>query len=217
MDAKGWDITALSKAMSISFQAVAKVRDGGAFGKDNNFKAAKLFGLEPEWLSSGKGPKKAAFKEANGSSEGSNVTPLAARAKVPLISWIQAGELSDVLDIFHPGEAVHWTEVYYSKPSDRSYALRVEGDSMTSQYPGALSFPEGTVIVVDPDAGYQPGDYVVAKDVSTQKATFKQLMSDGSRWYLKPINSSYPTIEIDEPSLRVIGKVVEYQPPGGKL
>ena len=155
--------------------------------------------------------------ESNGSTESSNVAHLAAKAKVPLISWVQAGELADVQDIFHPGDAIKWTEAYYSRPSKSAYALQVDGDSMTSQFPGAQSFPDGTIIIVDPDAGYQPGDYVIAKDVATQKATFKQLMSDGSRWYLKPINQTYPTIEIDDPALRVIGKVIEFQPPGGKL
>lgn len=50
-------IGALAKDLGISFQAVAKVRDGGSFGSDNNIKAAKLFGVNPEWLATGKGPK----------------------------------------------------------------------------------------------------------------------------------------------------------------
>lgn len=57
MDAKKLGIPGLADAMGISFQAVAKVRDGGDFGSKNNLKAAKIFGLEPEWLASGKGPK----------------------------------------------------------------------------------------------------------------------------------------------------------------
>lgn len=51
------DITGLADALKISFQAVAKVRDGGSFGSQNNLKAAKLFGLNPEWLATGKGQK----------------------------------------------------------------------------------------------------------------------------------------------------------------
>ncbi len=57
MDAKGLSISGLAKALGITFQAVAKVRDGGSFGTDNHLKAARLFGLNPEWLSSGKGAK----------------------------------------------------------------------------------------------------------------------------------------------------------------
>lgn len=57
MDAKGITKAALSRKLGISYQAIKKVVDGGAFGVENNFKAARHLGLSPEWLSSGKGPK----------------------------------------------------------------------------------------------------------------------------------------------------------------
>lgn len=66
MDAKGVTKAALSRKLGISYQAIKKVVDGGAFGVENNFKAARLLGLSPEWLSSGKGPKNApAFSSAS--------------------------------------------------------------------------------------------------------------------------------------------------------
>lgn len=52
-----WDATRLAAELKVSYQAVKKVRDGGAFGSVNNFKAANLFGVNPEWLASGKGNK----------------------------------------------------------------------------------------------------------------------------------------------------------------
>lgn len=149
--------------------------------------------------------------------EQSNVSEMPRRAKVPLISLIQAGELTDVEDLFHPGMATHWVEPRYTTPSEASYALMVEGDSMESPVPGALTFPEGTIVIVDPNGAAGPNSYVIAKDVFTQKATFKKLTTDGVRWFLKPLNPAYATVEIDDPAMRVIGKVVEHQPPGGKL
>ena len=149
--------------------------------------------------------------------EQSNVSELPRRAKVPLISLIQAGKMSDVEDLFHPGMATHWVEPRYTTPSEASYALMVEGDSMESPLPGALTFPEGTIVIVDPNGAAGPNSYVIAKDVFTQKATFKKLTTDGVRWFLKPLNPAYATVEIDDPAMRVIGKVVEHQPPGGKL
>lgn len=149
--------------------------------------------------------------------EQSNVSEIPRRAKVPLISLIQAGELTDVEDLFHPGMAAHWVEPRYTTPSEASYALMVEGDSMESPVPGALTFPEGTIVIVDPNGAAGPNSYVIAKDVFTQKATFKKLTTDGVRWFLKPLNPAYATVEIDDPAMRVIGKVVEHQPPGGKL
>lgn len=124
--------------------------------------------------------------------------------------------MSDVWDLFHPGEAVQWEDAYKSNPGKHSYALLVEGDSMVSQV-GAHSFQPGTILIVDPDRASNAGDFVIAKDVQTQKAVFKQLTTDGSRWYLKPLNPQYPTIEIDDPALRIIGRVIEAKPPSLKL
>ena len=53
----GWDAARLAKELGVSYQAVKKVRDGGSFGSINNLKAAKLFGVNPEWLASGKKKK----------------------------------------------------------------------------------------------------------------------------------------------------------------
>ena len=113
--------------------------------------------------------------------------------------------------MYQPGEAEQWIDAYETQPGEQAFALRVDGDSMTSPYPGDISFPDGSIIIVDPARACDAGDYVVAKDVSTQKATFKKLVQDGGRWFLKPLNPSYPTIEIDDPAMRVIGRVTESQ------
>lgn len=210
MDAEGMDITKFAERMGISFQAVAKVRDGGSFGTKNNIKAARLFGLNSDWLASGKGPKKAVEQDP------SNVGTVSARKTVPLISWIKAGSWGDVQDEFQPGQADEWVDSYENGTGANAFALRVTGDSMTSPYPGDLSFPDGTIIIVDPERSSNAGDFVVAKDVGTQTATFKRLAYDAGRWYLKPLNPTYPSIEIDDPSIRVIGRVCEFR-TGGKL
>jgi len=195
---------------------------------------ARALQCTPDWLESEAGPMEiqSAITAPMGSiaarggpsqittprgEEQSNVSEMPRRAKVPLISLIQAGELTDVEDLFHPGMATHWVEPRYTTPSEASYALMVEGDSMESPVPGALTFPEGTIVIVDPNGAAGPNSYVIAKDVLTQKATFKKLTTDGVRWFLKPLNPAYATVEIDDPAMRVIGKVVEHQPPGGKL
>lgn len=133
---------------------------------------------------------------------------------VPLISWVRAGHWETIEDPYPPGEAGEWFIPSTSRPGGHAFALRIEGDSMTS--PSGLSFPDGCTIIVDPERAPVAGDYVVAKDVSTQKATFKRLTTDGNRWYLKPLNPAYPAIEIDDPAVRVIGVAIEWQ-MGGKL
>jgi SOS-response transcriptional repressor LexA len=161
-------------------------------------KIEKAFGKPEGWMDS--------------SDDGAgNVKDLVARRRVPLISWVQAGSFNEVADPYRPGEADEWIDVYDTLPSEQTFALRVTGDSMTSPNPGdSITFPDGTVIVVDPLRQASAGDFVIAKDVNTQRATFKKLVTDGSRWFLRPLNPSYPMIEIDDPGLRVIGKVIEY-------
>jgi hypothetical protein len=57
------DVTALSKGMGISYQAVRKAVGGGKFGTDSNIKAARLLGVSSDWLATGKGEKRPAGGE----------------------------------------------------------------------------------------------------------------------------------------------------------
>lgn len=130
---------------------------------------------------------------------------------IPLISWSDVGEYRDVNSAMEPSKVKDWVAAFESTPGPRAFALTVNGDSMTSPFPGERSFPDGCVIIVDPSQAVRPGDYVVARDSTTQQATFKRLMADGGRWFLKPTNPAYPTVEISHPAEHVIGKVTEYQ------
>lgn len=209
-----------------TYSELEKVGQGSAYTSA----IANACGVNPLWLETGIGKKELTstspsvywstnsdLTQAQQAQEAinliSNVSEIQKRPRVPLISMIHAGELSDVLDIFHPGEAVVWVEPRCSNPSDQAYALKVEGDSMESPIPGAMSIVEGSILVVDPNAAASANDYVIAKDLATQKANFRQLKTDGVRWYLKPLNPAYQMIEIDDPEMRVIGRVMEIQPP----
>ena len=68
------------------------------------------------------------------------------------------------------------------------YALRVLGDSMEPE------FKEGEVIVIEPQVTAEEGAYVVA--LYDNDFVFRQLSQENGRWYLKPLNSRYPTLEM---------------------
>jgi SOS-response transcriptional repressor LexA len=191
----------LAERSGISQSDISKIERRATIKPVGVLALARALGCNPYWLESGIGEK--AHME--------NVLAVTTRGRVPLISWVAAGKLGEITDMYLPGEAEHWIDAYETQPGEQAFALRVDGDSMTSPYPGEVSFPSGSIIIVDPSRACDAGDYVVAKDVSTQEATFKKLVKDGGRWYLKPLNTSYPTIEIDDPALRVIGRVVESQ------
>ena len=60
------------------------------------------------------------------------------------------------------------------------------------------SFPDGSLILVNPDRIPELGDYVVAIDETTQDATFKQLIEDCGKKKLKPLNPQFPVIDVTE-------------------
>ena len=61
---------------------------------------------------------------------------------------------------------------------------------MTS--PSGLSIPEGMLILVDTEAGAQSGKLVIAKLTESNEATFKKLVEDSGRKFLKPLTPAYP-------------------------
>jgi DNA polymerase V len=80
------------------------------------------------------------------------------------------------------------------------FALRVLGDSM------APEFEQGTIIIVEPAGVLEGGCFVVAQHEN--EYLFRQLVIDGSRWLLKPLNGNYPTLEIPGPQA-IKGRVIQ--------
>jgi SOS-response transcriptional repressor LexA len=122
------------------------------------------------------------------------------QGKVPLISWVQAGNFSQAVDNNHPGVADEWIET--TVPVHRhTYALRVKGDSMTNPN-GEPTFPHGQIIIVEPDAIDAPaklvGSFVIVRRNGDDEATFKQVVRDGGKYFLKPLNPQYQMIELQE-------------------
>lgn len=130
-------------------------------------------GLPPGWL------------DTLGDDENTAIGPIV-HGHVPLISTVQAGMYTDFIDnLLQPGDG-KYEMIPTTVPIKRhTFAVRVTGDSMEPK------FTEGMVLVVEPDLEPNPGDYVIAKNGSAE-TTFKQLIKDGSDWFLKPLNDRYP-------------------------
>lgn len=114
----------------------------------------------------------------------------AIRGYVPLISWVQAGAWCEVSDVRTLDDAEIWLPCAASH-SKQTYALRVRGLSMFNQYE-RRSFRDGDIIFVDPAKTPENGSLVIAKLVDSQEATFKQLVIEGRRQFLKPLNPAWP-------------------------
>ncbi|MDR0250677.1 MAG: S24 family peptidase [Burkholderiales bacterium] len=115
--------------------------------------------------------------------------------EVPLISWVQAGDWANVLDSTHPSAAEEMVRTTY-KPKRYTYALRVRGSSMTNPN-GSPSFPEGTIVIVEPEADALPGKFVVIRQ-NGDESTFKRLDKDGGSFYLTPLNPQFPIMKMEE-------------------
>ena len=202
----------LARRAGVGQSAVGNIEAGlRGFGA-SVLQMARACGVDPNWLATGEGQMVVPANEAANVQFGGLSLAGAVRRMVPVISSVRAGTWGEIDD--HTPDTKETFAVREANTGLYAFALRVEGDSMTSDT--LPSFPEGTVLIVDPDRAPKAGDYVVAKDVDSQRATFKRLTTDGARWYLKPLNRDYRPIEIDDPAVRVIGVVVEYW-QGGKL
>lgn len=192
-------IADLSAALDVSYQAVRKVIRGEskAFSAENNSKAATAMGISADWLATGEGDMLAdqnLIRKADNVSPGPKITGM-----VPILNKVNAGMYREIIDS-EPDGIEH---VASAVPTKRyTFALRVEGDSMEPK------FPEGMVLIVEPEADPLPNDYVIAVN-GDNEATFKQLIKDGGEWMLKPLNPRYPIKPLG--TAKVIGVIIGAQ------
>ena len=135
-------------------------------------------------------------------------TPLGSR-RIPLISYVQAGHMTEVVDSYPVGEGAEWmlTDL---ELSPTAFALKIKGDSMLPE------FREGDTVIIDPAVQPLPGDFVVAKN-GENEATFKKYRPRGLNergetvFELVPLNEDYPSVRSDITPIRIIGTMVEHR------
>lgn len=128
----------------------------------------------------------------------------------PLFTKVQAGAFSTEFNSYTQKDAVSWIPTA-KKASERSFWLVVEGQSMTAPPGGKPSFPEGMLILVDPEEEVEFGDFCVAR-LLNDEFTFKRLIREGGIEYLEPLNPRYDLIPING-NCTIIGKVIKSQWP----
>ncbi|MBC1189007.1 LexA family transcriptional regulator [Kluyvera sp. SCKS090646] len=130
--------------------------------------------------------------------------------KIPVLSWVQAGCFTETKPTERFIDADKWVETSL-RIGDNSFALEVKGDSMTNPN-GLPTIPEGSTVIVDPDAEALHGKIVVARIDGTNEATVKKLVIDGPQKFLVPLNPRYPNIPINGNCI-IIGVVkgVQYE------
>lgn len=209
---RGTDIQKHLKSVGVtkSAQAISKWLNGESMAEaDSMIALSEWLNVRREWLEYGvlpkrfKGDNNALHPDAEGDVD--EIKPLYNRriGMVRMLSWSQVAVCRE--DNIADPKSESW--LYCPVPiSKNGYALKVIGDSMTNPGPGR-SYPSGCIIFIDPDAKIQTGDRVIARVPHTNQATFKILVEDAGKHFLKPINPHYPIIDTTG-EVYIWGKVV---------
>jgi hypothetical protein len=171
----------LARWLGVRHQVIYNWKARGKIPGDRRADVARFLKVHTDWLQNGSGPKE---REGDpGTGPGKIAEGLARSGQVPEVSWARAG-LGEEADRPYPdpGENGVGTALPLGR---RTFALRVEGDSMGPR------FPPGIRIIVEPELAPREGDYVVARD-GDGAVTFRQLVRDGGDWFLRPLNPQYP-------------------------
>lgn len=140
-----------------------------------------------------------------------DLNPIDTVIYAPVLSWVQAGDFTDMESITNLSEC----EMLPLVPGAgrRSFYLEVKGLS------NAPYFEEGEKICIDPDwclEDIQTGEMIVVKCNDT--ATFKALISESNGYYLKPLNPNWSeqVIPLNEDCV-LVGKYVGSFKPAKKF
>ena len=119
-----------------------------------------------------------------------------------LIPWDQVGKGHDISEDLPPpyGTTLLRCPV---ECSPETFVLRVRGASMEPK------FREGELIFVDPRAPVEHGKFVVVRLEESNEVTFKQLILEEGKKYLKTLNPDWPNriIEVN-PDTPICGVIV---------
>jgi len=183
----GVTATELASRLSLSKGTITHWTQGtNKAGGTNLINLAKVLACDPDWLLTGRGTLPLDINTEKA---------LDMRGLLPILSWVAAGHWQDIRQELAVEEWIACPIPHSSK----AFALRVRGESMYNPQ-GNHSFKEGDLIYVDPDRMANNGSFVVARLEGTDETTFKQLVIEDNRYFLKALNPSWPTriVEIGE-------------------
>ncbi len=163
---------------------------------ENVFDLAIALECDLTWLLKGEGnPSKA--------------TPATQGNKIPVISYVQAGQWTEIFDrLDTSGYEYLMTDL---DVSEQGFALEITGDSMEPD------FKAGDFIIVDPKVQPLTGEFVVAIN-GDYEATFKKYRETGeidsegrNHFELIPLNPDYPRMYSNRTDIRIIGTMIEHR------
>ena len=120
--------------------------------------------------------------------------------KIPVISWVHAGQWTEQIDNYPPGWAEEY--IYSDVKGEHVFACKVHNDCMTPE------FTEGEYVIVNPDIQVENGNFIVARNKETNETCLRQYKVYGKTKILHCLNLKYEDEPIDHRFV-IVGKVVE--------
>ena len=190
--------TALAKKSGVTQSTIGRILRGEVDPQSDNLERLALaFGMSYSTL--------AAIAEGGEPGDGAaeNLMPVPIPRKVPLLSLAQAGRIAESVYPAQLSDAADWIEFPKKRHGPRIIALRVSGESMEPDY------HNGDIIYIDPDVAAIHGKDVVVRLGERNEVTFKRLVVEGERRYLKPLNQNWPDKFVSMPTdAQIVGVVV---------
>ena len=169
----------VARAMGMSIRGARRWLEGETYPAPDKFPdLASRYGTTVDWLLGGRGD----------APHGVTTTRSGPRCgHIPHITWaaIRTWVETGVVDPEDMYTDIHTIDGMGS----RGFAVSVPDDTMMPD------FPEGGVLYMDPDLEPLSGDYVLAL-TDTGGVTFKRLILDGGRTFLRPLNPAYAVQQV---------------------
>ncbi|HSX49914.1 MAG TPA: S24 family peptidase [Cellvibrio sp.] len=185
----------MARIFGVSQKGARKWLEGESMPKTARInEIANYFGVNSEWLLSGRGQRLAGFNIQEQPATYNITNPCSTR--LPLVPE-DLGEICKNNAVnFAVDTSVEWIDTA-AKVSAKAFAIRVTTDSMINPY-GSPSIPAGAIVIIDPEIAADDGKIVLASLKEGDKTILKKLAIDGPNKYLKSLNPDYKPIIIDE-------------------
>jgi len=150
--------------------------------------------------------------KAAGSAEYSGQVAPEKEGRCPVISWHQVAGWRGIGSMDRSVITEEWLICPIPHGAD-TFALRLSGESMQDPH-GPISFYDGDIVFFDPARVASNNSFVAVKESDGPEATFKQLIVESNKEYLKALNPDWPNriIPITEDTVICGVAICKYRP-----
>lgn len=119
---------------------------------------------------------------------------------IPIIQWEKCKQWE--IEVKNFKKNAEKTILVEAEACNGKFALNVHGEAMWPQ------FQENDLLIIDPERKAKNRDFVLANMTSSGEIVFRQLISDGKHRLLKPINTIFPTIKLNDDD-KILGVIIQ--------